>query len=260
MTAGERRPLAGLRVLVTRPEARAGGLAAAIRQAGGEALICPTLRLEPVTPSEEGVARAAEAGVVVFVSPAAVEHGLDFLPRDGAERLTVGAVGAGTAAALAEKGWPCQLLPVHSSDSEGLLAHPDLAAAKVAGRRVVIVRGNGGRALLADTLTARGAAVEYLEVYARHRVAFDGALAAGADIVTVTSSEGLEALVQGVTDDQRARLLGRPLVTSGSRVSAAARKAGFQNRILTAAEPGNGGLLAAIIELAPTASGASGQV
>ncbi|WP_275576186.1 uroporphyrinogen-III synthase [Aquitalea magnusonii] len=57
------------------------------------------------------------------------------------------------------------LFPTAGSDSEALLALPQLA--DVAGQHWLIVRGQGGRALLADTLCARGAQVSLAEVYQR---------------------------------------------------------------------------------------------
>jgi uroporphyrinogen-III synthase len=53
-------------------------------------------------------------------------------------------------------------------DSESVLALPAFQAPAVAGRRVLILRGDGGRDLLGDTLRARGAEVEYLTCYHRN--------------------------------------------------------------------------------------------
>ena len=74
------------------------------------------------------------------------------------------------------------------------LATPELG--DVAGKRIAILRGDGGRALLGDTFVERGAKVEYVTCYRRlppkppARPWKAGELAA----VTVSSSQGLENL------------------------------------------------------------------
>jgi uroporphyrinogen-III synthase len=100
--------------------------------------------------------------VAVFVSRNAVECGLDAVRGTGAR---LAAVGPATAAAIEAAGGRVAIRPAGGSDSEHLLAAPALE--DVAGSTIVIVRGNGGRELLADTLRARGAAVHYLPVYRR---------------------------------------------------------------------------------------------
>jgi uroporphyrinogen-III synthase len=92
-------------------------------------------------------------------------------------RHQVFAVGPGTARALQAHGLDSIITP-DGQDSEALLALPQLA--DVAGKRVVIVRGVGGRALLADTLRARGAQVDFMECYRRMRPRADAGAAAGA--------------------------------------------------------------------------------
>ena len=73
------------------------------------------------------------------------------------DRYDVCVIGAGyggtTAAALLAAGRPADFTAA-KADSEGLLADP--AFADVAGRRILIVRGVGGRELLARSLRARG--------------------------------------------------------------------------------------------------------
>ena len=101
--------------------------------------------------------------LVIFVSANAVRFGADML--DQRRDLKVAAVGQATAAALNAAGYRVSLMPSEGADSEALLAMPQLA--HMAGQRVLIVRGTGGRELLSEVLTARGAQVQYAEVYTR---------------------------------------------------------------------------------------------
>jgi uroporphyrinogen-III synthase len=77
----------------------------------------------------------------------------------------IAAIGAATARALKDAGRAPDRVPISDYRSEGLLNDPALAAP--IGQRVVIVRGRGGRTLLADSLRQRGAQVSYAEVYQR---------------------------------------------------------------------------------------------
>ena len=249
-------PLAGLQVLVTRPAERAGGLVKAVHELGGTALECPTLIIEPVT-TPPPVSR--DGDIVLFVSPAAVAYGAHHVLAGRASLPEIGGVGPATAGALIERGWVPTLEPVDGCDSEALLALHALSPERVFGRSVVIVRGSGGRALLGDELRARGASVEYVEVYRRRApAAFEGELATRADIVTVTSVEGLENLLAALAGPERGVVLGKPLVTSGKRITQVACAAGFCGRIVTAISPADDHMAAALVELAPEVQGVSG--
>lgn len=84
------------------------------------------------------------------------------------------------------------------SDSEHLLALSMLR--DVAGKKVLILRGNGGRELIYSTLVERGATVRYQEAYCRHERPFAAAECvqkwqlAKVDSLVITSSEQLAFL------------------------------------------------------------------
>jgi uroporphyrinogen-III synthase len=150
--------LDGIGVLVTRPAHQAEGLCALIEARGGRAIRFPTLEIrEPSDPAlAEALLRTADSfDVLLFVSANAVDRAAAHLPKG--PRAAIGAVGEATARALRTHGLEPSILPAGQWDSEGLLAAPALA--EVHGRRVLIVRGEGGRPLLGEQLAARGAEV-----------------------------------------------------------------------------------------------------
>jgi uroporphyrinogen-III synthase len=153
----ERGPLAGRTVVVTRPLAQGGALADAITAAGGRPLIFPLLEIAPAADPQalaDAVERLAGYALAVFISPNAVDYSLPAILDAGPwpSGLAAAAVGQGTVRALAAHGIDSCIAPRERFDSEALLALPELAGGRVAGRRIAIFRGDGGRELLADTL------------------------------------------------------------------------------------------------------------
>jgi uroporphyrinogen-III synthase len=248
-------PLAGKGIVVTRPARQAERLAALIRDAGGAAILYPVIEIRDVDNPDrlnDLITRLDEFDLAVFVSPNAAARALGLIRerRTFPARLPVAAVGPGTARELARFGVTGAAAPAGRGDSETLLALPELAQPQ--GRRVVIFRGDGGRELLADELTARGALVEYATCYRRARPDIDPAplLAAWAGgslaAFTVTSSEGLRNLCEMVGPAGRALLARTPIFVTHPRIGATAEKLGLST-VLVTAEPGDEGLLAALV-------------
>ncbi len=249
--------LRGAGVLVTRPDHQADRLCALIEAAGGRAIRFPVLAIAAPrddAPALALIARLAQYSLAIFISANAVERGLDLIEsRLGAlpPQLRIAAVGAATARELRRRlGRDPDLVPQGRYDSEALLALPQLQT--VAGSRIAIFRGEGGRELLADTLRERGAAVEYAEVYRRVPPLADGAaltaqLVRGeVDIVTVTSSEGLRNLLELAGDESGMRLRQLPLVVVSERTAALAHTLGFAQPALVAREASDQGLVEAV--------------
>jgi len=246
-------PLAGVGVLVTRPAHQAAPLARLIEQAGGTPVLFPAIEIAPPRdPAALDVVldRLDTFDLAAFVSPNAVEQAFRALRARGRSwppQLAAACVGRATAAALEQHGVSVVAVPEQRFDSEALLAHPRLA--DVAGRRVVIFRGDGGRELLAETLRTRGAEVTYAECYRRAPPQTDpgplierwrrGEIA----IVTITSSDALQNLYDVLGDAGRALLLRTPIVVLSEAQAAACRRLGFTTRPLVAAQPSDEAIL-----------------
>lgn len=244
--------LAGVRVLITRPESQAGILAARVREAGGLPVCLPTLAIFPVHPGPEEIDALAGSEMVIFISPNAATHGYPLLRDAGAAPRQIVAVGRSTRAVLERLGSGVVHDPGERGSSETLLAQAFLQ--DVAGRRICIVRGQGGRELLRDTLTTRGARVSYLECYRRARpprpdpATLERALDAGTDtmVITATSTTGLAGLLAMVPVPHRDRLVELPLVVIGDRQEAAARRHGWRGPVITA-NPGDDQIVEGVI-------------
>ena len=225
-------PLAGLGVLVTRPQAQAEGLCRLIEAAGGRVILFPVMLIEPA--KDLDTPRRGLAGpldLLIFTSRNAVDHALPLLPGGRLPRgPRLAAVGKATAAALAAAGRAPDLVPEDRYDSEALLALPALREVK--GWRVVIVRGEGGRPLLGETLQARGAQVVFAEVYRRVLPERDPAdllerWREEVQLVTATSGEVLRNLWEILGEAGRERLLNTPLVVVSERTRQEAEQWGF---------------------------------
>ncbi|MDR2364962.1 MAG: uroporphyrinogen-III synthase [Zoogloeaceae bacterium] len=248
-------PLQGRVIVVTRPLAQAETLAAGIRALGGTARLFPLLEISPWpddTLLRDTAARLADYRFAVFVSPNAARHALPQLLAAGTwpPKTRAVAIGEGTARELQAAGVRDCLYPHPHADSEALLALAELSESRLRGKKAVVFRGDGGRELLAQTLTARGARVDFVPVYrrdcAKERLAeLHAGLAARAfAALTLSSSEALRHLMASCPPAQREMLWQTPLFTPHARVAAAARAAGFLRTIET--ETGDAGLLSGL--------------
>jgi uroporphyrinogen-III synthase len=246
--------LRGRRIVVTRPAGQNERLAALIRAEGGEAIVFPALAIldpEDGRPLAAAADRLEQYDLAVFVSPSAVEKAMPVLRsrRAWPAGLRAATVGPGSAQALRRHGVAEAIVPAERFDSEGLLEHPALA--NVAGRRIVVFRGDGGRELLGETLQRRGATVEYVACYRRARPDGDAgpllrALDRGeVDAVTASSSEGLRNLFDLLGERGRPRLQRTPLFVPHERIAAGARALGCERVVATS--PGDEGLAAALV-------------
>lgn len=253
------RPLAGIRVAITRPAGTGAAWARRVRELGGIPLLLPGASLraasDPVA-ARKALRAALACDIAIFTSPAAVR----FARRLGAPR-TRGHVlvpGAGTLRAVQRAGIVHAEAPARE-DSEGILALPPLQ--QVGGLRVGLIGAAGGRGLLDRELAARGAMVVRANVYRRLPARLDRRHAAALQrnprrplYVLLSSAEALANILVALPESASRTLRAGNAVVSSARLATAARKAGFA-RVLRAASARGDAMLAAVADDA--ASGAA---
>ena len=155
----EARPLAGLRVLVTRPKAQAIEFVRRLELLGAVPLLFPVIDMRP--PADWGEAdvairrlRDGGYGWVVFTSANGVSAFLDRLSALGLDvrafgRAQIAAIGSATAAALAAVRLVPDLVPTEDMRSERLA---ELLMERCRGQRVLLPQAQQGRQLLRDVL------------------------------------------------------------------------------------------------------------
>lgn len=247
-------PLQGKTIVVTRPLAQSEKLARLIAEQGGVPVVFPLLDIGPADdpePLHAAIARLGQYALALFISPNAVDFSMPTILAQGAwpSGLLAAAIGQSSVLRLASYGVEHAIAPRERFDSEALLELPELQSARMAGKRVVIFRGNGGRELLADTLRERGAQVDYVPCYHRSAPADAAPLAAlwrshRLDALTISSSEGLRNLVDLLDAGDRERLRTTPVFVPHRRIAEVADECGLQRVILTG--PADAGIIAGL--------------
>ncbi len=184
----------------------------------------------------------------IFVSPNAVKFSIkksqaltDILP----DQLI--AVGQGTADCLYKAGFNNIIIP-QQFNSEGLLKLPQLQNIK--GQQILIIKGRGGRTLLADTLSERGAICHYLDVYCRVAAKLNTELwkefltSGKRDIITIASVDAMKALNINLGKDFN--LCDFILVVASQRIKESALQYGYK-QIVVADSASNDAMLSAIV-------------
>ncbi|MGB0467313.1 MAG: uroporphyrinogen-III synthase [Pontibacterium sp.] len=255
--------LKGMRVLVTRPALQAEPQTELLRALGAEPVSLPLIEIHTIEASDPAYQRARSHFLdldlyqkVIFISANAAHFGAQWIDQYWPQ-LPIGirwlAIGKKTAATLTDYGIDAESASL-GYDSEALLN--DLHLQEVEGERILIVRGQGGRTLLAESLRARGAQVEYADLYQRRCPGYadstikDILYQQAPDALLITSGEGLDNLLQLANGRQRQfstkALLNYHLVVPSERIAKQARLAGFK-RITRAAGPDDQSMINALL-------------
>jgi len=223
------------RVLVTRPQGQQEHLCELLSSAGYEPRYQPLLELQPLQQLSVGLKQMVMDldlyQHVIFVSSNAVRFAMrwfdDYWPQLPTA-VNWCAVGPASAALLADRGLSVTVPPQLMS-SEGLLAMAELD--HVGDERVLLVRGEGGRTKLRDTLLARGARIDELVCY--RRCAPDmpaGQLAgvlSGCQAVLISSGDALGNMLALLSAEDRIKYRSIALVVPSQRVADVADAVGF---------------------------------
>lgn len=232
-------------VLVTRPAHQAGPFIQKLEEAGFAAIPFPVIDIREISDPDRLQAQLNSLesfNILIFISVNAVEHALQFInPSKLPDGLQIAAIGKRTAQALTDHGFKVSFQPETGFNSEALLALNAFQSPQIEQQSILIIRGQGGREHLANTLRLRGAQVNYAEVYRRCRPTIDPepvlALWAqsGIQIVTVTSNEALKNLYHIVGCEGQVHLCKTPIVVPSQRGVELAQTLGFSSSILQAA-------------------------
>ena len=234
-------------VVLTRPQADSERLSQHLQREGFKTRVMPIMTIEPIPAAEQALAPSlSNDALCIFISANAVRFGL---PKLGPELarcpdLTVIAVGNKTRDTLTAEGIQAQV-PARP-DSEGLLAMPALCAPD--SRDVVIVKGEGGRELLASELTGRGARVTEWACYRRcwPEVDVSGLADISALLIFQASSgEMVSRLAELLAGEGQADLFQSPIIVPSDRVASLAAEMGW-GQVIRAEDASDDGFMRAL--------------
>ena len=233
--------------VLTRTEADSQRLSSLLQGSGIESVVWPLISISPIPDGEQAaVPELSPGGCCIFISANAVRFGLPKLATelDQTAAIKVLAVGRKTQETLAASG--IEAIAPQQPDSEGLLALPMLSASVMP--ETVIVKGEGGRELLATELRRRGGQVKEWSCYRRCWPQADPAPLNRLDkplVFQASSGEILQRLSQLLAGSERQYLLQSPVIVPSDRVAALAADLGW-DRVIRAQDASDQGFLNAI--------------
>ncbi len=232
-------PLAGWRIVVTRPAAQSASMIERLRALGSMVIALPTIEIRPRQDAavDAAVQRLAD-GQYHYVALTSV-NGVDTLWNALQHRqfdarafagVRIAAIGSETARALSRRGLQADVVPAAFTSTA---LSDRLAAEDLAGKRVLLARAALGSPVLRERLADAGARVDDVAFYDTVTPTPDpdalAELRHAADLVTLTSPSTAQGLVRMLrdTDSAAAQLDSLQAVCIGPVSAAAARQLGL---------------------------------
>jgi uroporphyrinogen-III synthase len=227
-----------LYVMVTRPGLTGMTLCHQIQQAGGQSIHFPTIAFAPI---QEHIfpkpchTKLEEQDWLIFISPQAVYASM---PKIAAclsrliKTVQFASIGASTAKILRNTMHVKVLCPETEWNSEGLLNLPDFQWLQ--GQKIMLIKGEGGRELLKNTLIARGALVSEFIAYKRIIPSIDTNECLSLlhqniiNVIVGSSFEGIKYLKMLVGQENWSLIASIPLIVMSDRIKLLAHHLGFQ--------------------------------
>lgn len=225
-------------VLVTRPSPAGEELCNLIRQCGGVATHFPTIEFAPpqdLSAYQRAIASLGTQDWLIFISPQAVYSSIPAIRSAWPHfppKVRLAAIGSGTAKALKEAGYRVATQPTAEWSSESLLDLPEFQ--EVDGKNITLVRGEGGRDLLAKTFSSRGAKVSHVIAYQRiipkaaPKLYCDLLKTRKIDAIVCTSFEGVRNFKTLLGTTNWPYIKGIPLIVVSERIKSLAHDLEFQ--------------------------------
>ena len=162
-------PLKDKWIVITRPVHQSENLKRALELEDAKPILFPLIEIIP--PADLGLVKKQLDNVqaydlIVFVSVNAVKHTFEKISPSVLQNVKVATTGKKTADALKQLGIKIDFCPKDIFNSEALLAMLEFSD-YCAGKKVAIMRAEGGRDLLRKALQKKDASVDYLNVYQR---------------------------------------------------------------------------------------------
>ena len=238
--------LGDLNIMLTRPAEQTASLQNKLTQLGAHALSFPCIEIKPITQIKLPTPLSA-IDIIIFISSNAVNYGFQAIPElHDQYAIKFAAIGQRTAQALTAKGINEVISPDERFDSESLL-ETDLFR-DVQNRSIMIIKGEGGRSYLQDTLNQRGASVHCVDVYQRilpenPKVEF---LPSTLDLILFASSQAAENLLFLVPEQPLRQLLKCQTIVGHPKIGQKVASLGFKKLPIIASSPMEDDFLLAI--------------
>ncbi|UDG81240.1 Uroporphyrinogen-III synthase [Candidatus Hartigia pinicola] len=245
-----------MKILVVRPEPAVSELITALHTKGFTAFALPLIRIErsnELNVLNSKLKQLNEHDLIFLLSKNAVWYANLILQQEGlnwSDKFYYYGIGRSTSKYFQEITGKVARWSEHGETSETLLNLPELQFVK--GKRALLLRGNGGRELLASTLRSRGAYVEYCECYTRHpvfheKITFNQQwMHSNITDIVISSSQLLTLLNELIDDNIKEWWFNHRLLVVSKRIANQAYKNGWQ-RVYVSNSADNHSLLEALL-------------